>query len=73
MEIVLEVRGNVPIGVVKNASRSGEEVFITYPKEIIENPSKIDMHTILFVSNSETIILDGKMITPRGYSRKYRW
>ncbi len=73
MEIVLEVRGNVPIGVVKNASRSGEEVFITYPKYIIENPDKIDMHTILFVSNSETVILDGKMITPRGYSRRYRW
>ncbi len=73
MEIVLEVRGNVPIGVVKNASRSGEEVFITYPEEIIENPDKIDMHTILFVSNSETVILDGKMITPRGYSRRYRW
>ncbi len=73
MEIVLEVRGNVPIGVVKNASRSGEEIFITYPRYIIENPDKIDMHTILFVSNSETVILDGKMITPRGYSRRYRW
>lgn len=73
MEIVLEIRGNVPIGVVKNATRSGEEVFITYPKDIIRDPSKIDMHTILFVSNSETTILNGRMITPRGYSRKYRW
>ncbi len=73
MEIVLEARGNVPIGVVKNATRRGEEVFITNPREIMENPNKVDMHTILFVSNSETIILNGKMITPRGYSRKYRW
>ncbi len=73
MEIVLEIRGNVPIGVVKNATRSGEEVFITYPEDIMKDPSKIDMHTILFVSNSETMILNGKMITPRGYSRKYRW
>jgi len=73
MEIVLEIRGNVPIGVVKNATRSGEEVFITYPEDIIRDPSKIDMHTILFVSNSETTILNGRMITPRGYSRKYRW
>jgi len=73
IEIVLEIRGNVPIGVVKNATRSGEEVFITYPEDIIRDPSKIDMHTILFVSNSETTILNGRMITPRGYSRKYRW
>ncbi len=73
MEVVLEVRGNVPIGVVRNASRSGEEVFITTPKEIIADPSRIDMHTILFISNSETMISDGRMITPRGYSRKYRW
>ncbi len=73
MEIVLEVRGNVPIGVVKNASRSGEEVFITSPKDIMDNPERIDMHTILFVSNSETVVLNGKMVTPRGYSRKYRW
>ena len=73
MEIVLEIRGNVPIGVVKNATRSGEEVFIKYPEDIMKDPSKIDMHTILFVSNSETMILNGKMITPRGYSKKYRW
>jgi len=73
MGIVLEVRGNVPIGVVKNATREKESVFVTTPKDIIEDPSKIDMHTILFISNSETMIVNGKMITPRGYSRKYRW
>ncbi len=69
MEIVLEVRGNVPIGKVRNASRRGEEVEITTPEEIMRNPSSVDMHTILFISNSETRIVRGKMITPRGY----RW
>ena len=69
MEIVLELRGNVPIGKVRNASRVGEEVEITTPKEILNDPATVDMHTILFVSNSETKIVGGKMITPRGY----RW
>ena len=73
MKVILKVRGNVPIGVVKNVTRKGETVFITSPKEIINDPWKIDMHTILFVSNSETIISNGKMVTPRGYSKKYRW
>ncbi len=73
MEIVLEIRGDVPIGLVRNATRDGEESYVTYPTEIMADPSKVDMHTILFVSNSETVILNGVMITPRGYSRKYRW
>ena len=73
MKVILKVRGNVPIGVVKNVTRKGEAVFITNPEEIIGNPEKIDMHTILFVPNSETIISNGKMVTPRGYSKKYRW
>ena len=69
MEIVMEVRGNVPIGVVRNATREGEAVVITTPKGIMEDPDLVDMHTILFISNSETRIVDGMMITPRGY----RW
>ncbi len=69
MEIVKLVRGNVPVGVVRNASREGEEVRIATPDEIIENPDSVDMHTILIVSNSETRLVGGKMITPRGY----RW
>jgi len=73
MKVILKIRGNVPIGVVKNVTRKEETVFITSPEEIINDPEKIDMHTILFVSNSETIISNGKMVTPRGYSKKYRW
>ncbi len=73
MKIILKIRGNVPVGVVRNATREGENAFIISPEEIINDPEKIDMHTILFIPNSETIISNGKMITPRGYSRKYRW
>jgi len=71
MELVKQFRGDVPVGVVRNATRDGEEVFITTPDELIENVDVVDMHTILFVSNSETKLMNGKFITPRGYSRKY--
>ena len=73
MKIVRDIRGNVPIGVVKNATRDNQEIFVSSPEDIIRNPEIVDMHTILFISNSETKILNGKMVTPRGYSRKYRW
>jgi len=71
MELVKQFRGNAFVGVVRNATRDGEEVFITTPDELIENVDVVDMHTILFVSNSETKLMNGKFITPRGYSRKY--
>ncbi|AEA46841.1 precorrin-3B C(17)-methyltransferase [Archaeoglobus veneficus] len=72
MELVKKFRGNVPVGIVKNATRDEEEVYITTPDEIMENPDAVDMHTILFVSNSESKLMGGRFITPRGYSRKYR-
>jgi len=73
MKAVLKIRGNIPIGVVRNATRAGEDVFITSPEEVMSDLEKIDMHTIMFIPNSETIISNGKMITPRGYLKKYRW
>jgi len=54
-------------------TRKGEAAFITSPEKIINDPNEIDMHTILFISNSETIVSNGKIVTPRGYSKKYRW
>lgn len=71
MEIVKKIRGNVAVGVVRNATRDNETILISNPDEIIENPEIVDMHTILFVANSETKLLAGKMVTPRGYARKY--
>jgi len=71
MDIILEERGDVFVGVVRNATRSGEEFWITTPSEIIKNPYRIDMSTILFVSNSESVegVVAGKkrLLTPRGY------
>ncbi len=70
MELVLRLRGNVPVGCVRNAERDGTEVWITSAKGIIEMADKIDMHTILFISSHDTIV-EKYMLTPRGYSNKY--
>lgn len=64
------------IGIVKNAGRNKEEVVITNFKDLYKNLEKylefIDMNTILIIGNSSTKIINGKMITPRGYLDKYK-
>ncbi len=71
MEIVLNERGDVAVGIVKNAFRESCDVKIKRVSEIIKNPEIVDMNTILFITNSETLINKNKMVTPRGYSSKY--
>jgi precorrin-3B C17-methyltransferase len=54
-----------PIGVVTNAYRGGERVCITPLGSLEAHP--VDMLTILIVGNSQTRVIDGRMVTPRGY------
>lgn len=54
------------VGIVKNASRSGEEVKITNLKDA-SLLKDIDMTTTIIVGNSKTYVKNGYMITPRGY------
>ncbi|MEM3390823.1 MAG: precorrin-3B C(17)-methyltransferase [Archaeoglobaceae archaeon] len=65
MELIYALRGDLQIGVVKNAFRNGQNVSLMRVSEIIENPEVIDMNTTLIVPNSETIVKNGKMFTPR--------
>lgn len=65
MELVQALRGDLPIGVVKNAFRDGESVGIMRVSEILRNPEAIDMNTTLIIPSSETIVKNGKMFTPR--------
>lgn len=58
---------NVPVGIVKNCARDGEEVKITILKELPIHYDSINMSTIMIIGNSTTFISNGKMITPRGY------
>ncbi len=69
-DILLETRspGNV-CGFVRNIGREGEEYKIMTLGEL--RNEKADMFTTVFVGSSETVVLNGKMVTPRGYIDKY--
>lgn len=52
-------------GVVENIGREGEEARLYTLKELRD--TKVDMFTTVFIGNSQTKIVDGHMVTPRGY------
>lgn len=65
-EIMSEYKGsNTPVGIVKNAGREGEEVYVYTFEDM--NFEICDMSTMVIVGNKSTFIDDGKIITPRGY------
>lgn len=55
-----------PVGIVRNASRSGESVTVTDLGSMLEH--EIDMFSVVIVGNSATFVDSrGNMVTPRGY------
>lgn len=52
-------------GLVWNIGREGEEARLLYLKELRD--TQVDMFTTVFIGNSQTMEIDGKMVTPRGY------
>lgn len=52
-------------GIVKNIGRTGEEYKVMTLKELRE--TQVDMFTTVYIGNSNTKIINGKMVTPRGY------
>ena len=72
MEIIKKFRNDeTPVGIVKNAARKGEAVIATTLGRIMEYDDAIDMSTIVLVGNSESRLWDNRIITPRGYQKKY--
>ncbi len=68
VDIVLKERTpRTPVGIVKNASREGEEITITTLGQLHEYFERIDMLTIIIIGNSASFTRDGCIITPRGY------
>ena len=66
-DIVLEHRDkNTPCGYVKNIGREGEKAVITTLKEL-RDCTDVDMFTTVFIGNSATKVINGRMVTPRGY------
>lgn len=65
-EILLKSKGEDTVcGYVRNIGRPGEEYHITSLLELKE--TEVDMFTTVFIGNTNTKIIDNKMITPRGY------
>jgi precorrin-3B C17-methyltransferase len=52
-------------GVAKNIGREGEETTILPLKALRD--TEVDMFSTVFIGNSQTKIINGKMVTPRGY------
>jgi precorrin-3B C17-methyltransferase len=52
-------------GTVKNIGREGEEIHVCTLAQLRE--TSVDMFTTVFIGNSQTKEINGKMVTPRGY------
>ncbi len=59
---------DTPVGVVRAAMRTSEEIVITNLEEVLEQ--EIDMQTTVIIGNSGTFVWNKRMITPRGYEKK---
>lgn len=55
-------------GYVRNIGRAGEETHICTLEELRE--TEVDMFTTVFVGNRQTMVIDGKLVTPRGYLQR---
>ena len=65
-EIVLKhKKGDTICGIVRNIGREGESCEILSLEQLREK--KVDMFTTVFIGNSATMELNGRMVTPRGY------
>lgn len=57
---------NTPCGYVKNIGREGERGTVCTLAELSGNDD-IDMFTTVFIGNSQTEVINGRLVTPRGY------
>ncbi|MGN9811573.1 precorrin-3B C(17)-methyltransferase [Micromonospora sp. BQ11] len=58
---------DTPVGVVRNASRDGERVHLATLATL--DAALVDMYSVVVVGSSQTRVVAGRMVTPRGY----RW
>jgi cobalt-precorrin 5A hydrolase / precorrin-3B C17-methyltransferase len=65
-EILLEHRPpDTPVGIVKDAYRPTQQISLTDLASL--RPEDVDMLTIVLVGSSQTRVVAGRMVTPRGY------
>ena len=65
-EILLKYQPETLVcGTVTKIGREGETRKLYTLKELKD--AKVDMFTTVFIGNSQTTVIDGRMVTPRGY------
>ena len=65
-DIVMRYRSSQTVcGIAQNIGRDGENSRIMTLSELAE--AETDMFSTVFIGNSKTKIINGKMVTPRGY------
>ena len=68
LELLAEHRPpTTPVGVVRNASRPDQSAILTTIADF--DPTVVDMYSLVVIGASQTRIVGGRMVTPRGY----RW
>jgi cobalt-precorrin 5A hydrolase / precorrin-3B C17-methyltransferase len=68
LELLAEHRPpTTPVGVVRNASRPDQSAILTTIADFA--PTVVDMYSLVVIGASQTRIVSGRMVTPRGY----RW
>ena len=67
VDLILKHRsGDTPSGYVKNIGRDGQKSVVLKLSELKGNDD-IDMFTTVIVGNSQTRVINGELVTPRGY------
>ena len=66
-DIVLAYRSEqTPVGIAKSIGREGQAAELTTLGAL--RNSTVDMFTTVFIGNSQTRTVEGRMVTPRGYA-----
>lgn len=65
-DILLEtLDGSTPVGITENISREGENCRICTLSEL--KKLEVNMFMTVFIGNSSTKVINGRLVTPRGY------
>ncbi len=65
-DIILQhQQGTIPAGIVRNIGREGEAYELTTLQELRDK--EVDMFSTVIIGNSQTKVINGKLVTPRGY------
>ncbi len=57
--------GTIPCGIVRNIGREGEAYELTTLAELRDK--KVDMFSTVIIGNTQTEVINGRLVTPRGY------